>query len=302
MKSKGAIVVVVVLVVVVAAAAAVFLNPTLRGWVSGERSYAGRPVGYWKDALTSADPLVETKAFSSLKEGGKAAVPVLTELLAAKGADAKVRWKAADLLEQIGPDASEAIPGLLAALKDSDPHVRAVVAKSLGGVVPKESCGEAVEALAAVLKEGGLVGAAAARAISKFGAKGAPALPALLEAMKDKDSTVRWEAGRTVGKIGAAAKSAVPALVEQMKDEAPLVREHAAEALGDIGPEAMDGVPALINALKDPMVRVRRDAVRSLGQIGPAAKPALEAARGLLKDEDAEVRAAAEKTVRLLGM
>jgi HEAT repeat protein len=298
MKSKG---VIVLLVVLVAAVAAVLLDPThtVRGWLGGERFFAGRPVSYWKGALASADPAVETKAFAALKEGGKTAVPVLTELLVAKGADAKVRWKAADLLGQVGADASEAIPALLAALKDSDPHVRAVVAKSLGGVVPKESCGEAVEALAAMLKDGSEP--AAARAISRFGANGAAALPALLEAMKDPDSTVRWEAGRAVGKIGAAAKSAVPALVEQMKDEVSLVREHAAEALGDIGPEAKDGVPALIAILKDPVARVRRDAARSLGQIGPAAKPALEAARGLLKDEDMEVRAAAEKTVRILG-
>jgi HEAT repeat protein len=302
MKSKGWIILVVVLVIVVAAVAAVFLDPTytVRGWLGGERFFAGRPVSYWKNALLSADPAVEAKAFAALKDGGKEAVPVLTELLAAQGAT-PVRWKAADLLAHGGPDAREAVPALIAALKDSDRYVRVVAAASLGLVVPKESCDEAVEALGRVLPEGGTVAATAARAISKFGAKGAPALPALLEAMKDRDSTVRWEAGRTVGKIGAAAKSAVPALVEQMKDESPLVREHAAEALGDIGPEAKDAVPALIERLKDPVARVRRDAVRSLGQIGPAAKPALEPARGLLKDEDEAVRTAAEKTVRILG-
>src|SRR5436305_1546545 len=82
---------------------------------------------------------------------------------------------------------------------------------------------------------------AAARSLRRFGPEAAPAIPALLEALKAKDDEVRYQAAWTVGKIGPAAEEAVPALIAAMKDENALVREHAAEALGDIGPGAREG-------------------------------------------------------------
>jgi HEAT repeat protein len=61
---------------------------------------------------------------------------------------------------------------------------------------------------------------------------GQSAVPALAEALKDKNSVVRTNAAQALVKIGAEAQAAVPALAEALKDKEPGVRGHAAEALG----------------------------------------------------------------------
>jgi HEAT repeat protein len=266
----------------------------VRGWVRGEPSYAGRPSSVWGKALRD-DP---SGAAAQLKAGGGAAVPVLLALLEDRRGDWETthrRWKAAEVLGQLGEEARAATPALLAALHDPDPHVQTVATKALGEIGP---AADVVPALTERLGVGDR--AATIRALSRFKAEARPAIPALLELLKDPDPRIRWEAARTLGKIGADAAVAVPALVEAFKDPEAPVREHAAEALGDIGPPAKDGVPALIEALRDADMKVRRDAARSLGLIGPAAKTALPALRQLDKDPEREVREAASKSLRQL--
>src|SRR5262245_50105329 len=120
---------------VVAAAGAVFLDPscTVLGWLRGEKAYAGRSPTYWRRALRDPSPSAQSEALSRLREGGSAAVPVLVELLNTSGdweAD-QIRWKAAELLGQLGRDARPALPALLAALDDPDAHVRSVATGAL---------------------------------------------------------------------------------------------------------------------------------------------------------------------------
>ncbi|MFO0841897.1 MAG: HEAT repeat domain-containing protein [Gemmataceae bacterium] len=293
--------------VLAAAVTAVWLDPTqaIRGYLQGDAFFAGRPVRYWRQALKSQDPAVQQEASRSLEQGGGAAMPVLVALLADSSADswesAESRWRAADLLGKLGPEAADATPALLRALADDDLHVRTVAAASLGLVARKESAAEVVPGLNALVEAGGPASAAASRSLSKFGPRAETAVPPLVKALKAQDSEARWNAARTLGKIGPAAQRAVPALIEAMKDGDAKVREHAAEAVGDIGPAAKDAIPALTKALADENARVRRDAVRSLGQIGPAAKSALPAVEGLLKDADANVREAATRTQRILS-
>jgi HEAT repeat protein len=63
--------------------------------------------------------------------------------------------------------------------------------------------------------------------------------------LKDRDERVRQSAAWALGEIGAAAKPAVPALIEALKDEDRDVQFRAAEALKRIDPEAAHkaGVP-----------------------------------------------------------
>src|SRR5262245_51425627 len=98
---------------VAAAVTAFFLDPTLvlRGLLLREPFYRGRPVSYWRKALKSEDPVAQEDAVRSLKGGDSSAVVVLVALLNEKGASswdtADVRWKAADLLGQLGPKAGD---------------------------------------------------------------------------------------------------------------------------------------------------------------------------------------------------
>jgi len=123
---------------------------------------------------------------------------------------------------------------------------------------------------------------------------GPPALPAPLEALKDKDWQVRWAAAEALGRIGDL--QALPALLEALKDKDWQVRWAAAWALGEIAdPQA---IPALIQALKDEEWLVRQAAAEALGKIGPPALPALLEA---LKDKVWWARWAAAEALGKIG-
>ncbi|MFZ8842411.1 HEAT repeat domain-containing protein, partial [Thermoflexus sp.] len=164
---------------------------------------------------------------------------------------------AARALGQIGPPA---VPALIQALRDEDRDVRWMAAWALGEIGDPQ----ATPALTEALKDKeSLVCWMAAWALGKIGV---PALPALLEALQDKDEEweVRYAAALALGQIGDP--QATPALIQALRDENLVVRWAAAEALRKIGdPQAL---PALLEALKDEDEGVRRAAAEALGQIG----------------------------------
>ncbi len=273
-----------------------WLEPTgvIRGWVGGEAFFDGRPTDYWSRAVRSSDPVVQSHARERLSQGGSDAVPVLLELLGNQDADwqaAEVRWQAAEILGQIGPDAQASSTALLAALRDSDLHVRLVAATSLTLVDTPADL--AVPALQELLNTD--VSESVLRALSNYGPEAKPALDDLVGVLSNESlgTELRWNAARTLGKMREAGVEAIPAIVQHLKDPAPTVREHCAEALGDIGPLARDTFPALVAVLTDPATRVRRDAVRSLGQMGAPADETLPAIEPLLEDPESIVRDAA---------
>ena len=63
-------------------------------------------------------------------------------------------------------------------------------------------------------------------------------VPALIQALKDEDWRVRYDAAKTLGQIGPEAKAAVPALAQALKDGDWHVRQSAAEALEKVNIEA----------------------------------------------------------------
>jgi HEAT repeat protein len=296
----------VVGVVVVVAIAVVLYEPTavVRGWLFGESFFQGRPTRYWAQALRDGDPAAQAQASRALKEGGAAALPILVEIVgdttSPEWSSLQVRVQAAEMLGAHGPAGKDvAGPALVAALRDRNPEMRAVAAVSLekvGYVSP-----EAVPPLIAMLKQSSDERVRAARGLAVQGAAAKAAVAPLTALLGDPEAEVRWNAAWALGKIGPEARAAVPALVARLKDDAAPVREHAAEALGDIGPDARAAVPDLVLALKDADARVRRDAVRSLGQIGPAASSAAPAIRELLKDESERVRTAAGTALKQVG-
>src|SRR4051794_29142717 len=131
MKCKVLCIGLILLVVVIGAA--IFLDPTavLWGYLKREPFFNGRPATYWHRALKSQDPTVQKETDEKLKAGGPAAVPVLIVLLTEKRDAGDVRWKAAEILGNMGADGADAVPALATALRDDDPHVRAVAATAL---------------------------------------------------------------------------------------------------------------------------------------------------------------------------
>jgi HEAT repeat protein len=112
------------------------------------------------------------------------------------------------------------------------------------------------------------------------------AIPALIEALKDTDPSVRWAAALALGNIPGDMRIAVAALIEALHDPDDQVREHAADSLGSIGQSPELAVPALVRLLKDDSLS-RNSSLRALIKFGPAARTAAPTLIDLLKRDDA---------------
>jgi len=121
----------------------------------------------------------------------------------------------------------------------------------------------AVPPLIESLKGNGKIRWCAARALVKIGI---PAVPALIEALKDQNENVRFLAAWALGAIRNV--SAVPALVEAMNEENLEVKFIAAEGLEDILKE-------LIAQLNSANERSSKLALQKLVKIGEPAVPDL---------------------------
>jgi HEAT repeat protein len=238
-----------------------------------------------------------------LAQGQSGRITQLIEQL--KSPDAKVRVDAASALGEIGAEAKEAAPVLIAALNDNNSSVRSNAATALGqmGAAAKE----AMPALIAALQDKDFyVRGNAATALGQLGAEAKGAMPALIAALQDKDFYVCGNAATALGKMGAEAKDVVPvlikdvvaALIAALKDEHPkdvdhYIRLSAASALGQLGAEAKGAMPALIVALQDKDFYVRGIAATALGQLGAEVKDAVLALLTALKDDYPSVRSSA---------
>ena len=148
----------------------------------------------------------------------------------------------------------QAVPRLLAVLKDQNPEQRRTAAQSLGKIARKE------------------------------------AVPALVEALHDPDAGVRRYAAWALGMIGedAVGPDRSP-LASLLFDPDPGVREAAAMALGLTG-DTQAGIELLLERLQEPAIPAdaKRLAAASLG--GMEARTAVPFLTKLLADRDAQVR------------
>ena len=76
----------------------------------------------------------------------------------------------------------------------------------------------------------------AARLLPQHKGDAEKVVPALIEALKDHESDVRWSAAIGLGYFGEQAKDAVPALQAAQRDRDARVREAAGVALSRIDP------------------------------------------------------------------
>ena len=143
------------------------------------------------------------------------------------------------------------------------------------------------------------------RAVYALAALGAPAVPALLQVLREEaPARYRLNAGRSRANpaggnpselhaahaLGAVGAPAVAALHAALEDGEWAVRAAAADALGNIGAPARPAVPALLRALRDDSMWVRRNALEALGTIGCTGAGVLSGLLAALRDEDGLVR------------
>jgi len=187
-----------------------------------------------------------TTALGEIHAEPTTVLPALNALLQRKS-DA-VRIVAVRAIAEYGPEAGNSVSLMLNLLSDENMMLRASAADALGRT--GDSRGEVIEALIKALSdEKAPVTLRAANALSNLGA---PAVPALVQKLADKN--YRRLVIEVLGEIGAGAESAVPALVEllsQADDDADLRREIFI-ALASIGPKATAATSAMMKILQDP--------------------------------------------------
>ena len=91
----------------------------------------------------------------------------------------------------------------------------------------------------------------------------------LLGDLKSSQEKERIVAVRTLPQRKGDAAQVVPALIEALKDKDGDVRRSAALGLGSFGEQAKDAVPALQAAQRDPDAQVREAAGIALSRIDP---------------------------------
>jgi HEAT repeat protein len=106
------------------------------------------------------------------------------------------------------------------------------------------------------------VRARAAQALAAFDQR---AVPALTDALGDREYLVRVSAAAALMKIGP--RPVVPSMIDALRRKEAPVRANAAVVLGAFGPAAKLAVPALNRALTDANPRVRELAGEALGRI-----------------------------------
>jgi len=182
-------------------------------------------------------------AFSVPGPARTKAVPVLTALLGS--GDPAIRAAAAAALAHIGPDAKDAAPSLIARLEDKEASVRIAAVNALAKIGVQSEA--AIPTIIEFLKDAKLRNTAI-DALGDFGEKAKDGVVPLLAIAAGQDIFIGRKARHAVAKIGAAA---VPALIEALKDTDASVRKTAAKVLQLIGPDAKPAIPALTKLLKD---------------------------------------------------
>ncbi len=210
-----------------------------------------------------------------------------------------VRRGAVAALQMAPGAAKDAIPELIATLKDSDPSVSEMAAMDLGRIgAPARS---ALPALSAALSDP-RVGYEAAVAMARIDPTDKAPVPTLIDALERGGLSVQqMDAVRALAMMGSNARAAVPAL-EHLLAPDPYTRPRAeyVKALGSI--EGVDALPVLTQAMTEGMdAGVSLAAMKAIAAMGPGATVAIPGLVRALSNPNQEVREAAADTLAAFG-
>jgi HEAT repeat protein len=171
-------------------------------------------IGHLLSALTTRDKTVKLGIIGALAEirSPETVGPLIAAL---SDKNSEVRWQAALALGEIGDPA--ATSALVSALRDPDKYVRFAAALSLTTIGWKPGDADERARYFAAMQEW--------KAVRQIGR---PAVPAVVDLLRDRDSTVRIQAVDLLGAMGE--KDATPALMQSLGDENRDVRWSAALA------------------------------------------------------------------------
>jgi HEAT repeat protein len=190
---------------------------------------------------------------------------------------------------------------VVARLRDPDPAVRREACRE---AADDPSAVLLIESLGAALGDPDpSVGRAASRALVGLAPHHADVDALLRRALHGDDARLRFGAARTRARLAPPEPALLPALVEALGDASSEVRWSAARIFVDLGRLHGEALRvALALARGDASARVRRMAVFCAARLAPRAEQTLELLRAAARDEDREVRRAAELELRALDL
>jgi HEAT repeat protein len=253
------------------------------------------------DAKVRASAL---QALGQARRRGAFTPAILKPLITAiNDADNTCRLSALFALQQIGPEAKEAVAALTAAAADESRKDVYAVCQTLAAIGPEARA--ALPALTKLLKSPPHA-ASALSAMERIGGLDETHVAPLMAVIEETASRSplfdpSQMAERLLCEMGAKAKSAVPALGKLLSHKTPARRVTAARILQAIGPEARAATAALAKALHDEHLPLRLEAAIALGNIGPDAKLALPDLIQATKGKDADVRVTAISAIGKIG-
>jgi HEAT repeat protein len=220
-------------------------------------------------------------------------LPVLRGLLERGDPTGEARSFALLALGYLGPEARSAAPAVVEVLLRADSRrLRLLALGALEKIGPdSKELGGKLSAALATFRSDREMRLALVRVLAKLPAE-VDAVPALLEALADRDAAISKAAAGGLGKLADRLdRTHSDRLIAALKSPHPSARRFAAEALGKLGPDAADALPALRALLRDEKSRpVLVEVVRVLYRLGPAARPAGPELAALLRDDRAALR------------
>jgi hypothetical protein len=273
-----------------------------------EPRYQGRALRDWMADLSTGNYETQRLARIAIHEMGPAAVPFLTNSLAQRNAlsirfyrksfipkriaawsHRLLKWQtpmmesrsAAIALQALGPDATKAIPALVAALSDPSWTIAQTAAVALGAMgsnavpaldrrlslaSPPELTWvlQAVTALGTnaaplvpkleplLASEHNNVGVGASMALARIGFA---AVPAVTNSFSNTNKAVLIRSLLTLQQIGPAALATTNSIVPLTRHSDPIVRLYALQALASIYPPREFSAPVWLAGLRDPDIR-----------------------------------------------
>ncbi len=280
------------------------------------------------DLLKDADPNVATRALHSITEAGAEAVPALTAALT----HPEARYWACIALAEMGPQAKDAVPGLIKVLADEQPQNRlqATIALAEIGPVAKSAVLDLTKLLgdksepvrnAAVFALGRIGDKTAAEAVAKADKpadaylhtlctwalarmnpedkqKQAAAIGLLATKLGDKDRDAAHMAARGIAELEPTAEVIRPAMEKLLAGADAETADRIFTALASLGSRIM---PLAINALKDPSPARRERAMSVMAKVGPEAAPAVPELIKIIQGTDAKHKIEALFVIGAIG-